>query len=166
MPQPDSGDNCCDCPSRASPCDNCGGTGACCFDGVCEVRTQAECEGAGGVYHGNGTPCVPNPCCTTCNNLFNFGCQDGDGNCRIGPENCDECVGAIIPCDSLWETLYQYCITCPGSAIELCAITRVNPVTCESTVECVSNNCCADCIGTVQMVADRTFPCPTLSPPP
>ncbi len=24
MPQPDSGDNCCDCPSRTSPCDDCG----------------------------------------------------------------------------------------------------------------------------------------------
>ncbi len=30
MPQPDSGDNCCDCPSRASPCDDCGGCVDCC----------------------------------------------------------------------------------------------------------------------------------------
>ncbi len=30
MPQPDSGDNCCDCPSRASPCDDCGGSTVCC----------------------------------------------------------------------------------------------------------------------------------------
>ncbi len=41
MPQPDSGDKCCDCPSRASPCDNCvascptvtfSGVTFCCFD--------------------------------------------------------------------------------------------------------------------------------------
>ncbi len=27
MPQPDSGDNCCDCPSRTGPCDDCAGGG-------------------------------------------------------------------------------------------------------------------------------------------
>ncbi len=32
MPQPDSGDNCCDCPSRTSPCDDC--TAATCPNNV------------------------------------------------------------------------------------------------------------------------------------
>ncbi len=30
MPQPDSGDNCCDCPSRTSPCDDCTSTPCAC----------------------------------------------------------------------------------------------------------------------------------------
>ncbi len=55
MPQPDSGDNCCDCPSRPSPCDDCGGTccgcanyfdPALCFDGT-HWWTGQTCEGAG-----------------------------------------------------------------------------------------------------------------------
>ncbi len=57
MPQPDSGDNCCDCPSRASPCDDC--VGACCSGTSCTITTSAGCSGD---YQGNGTDCDPNPC--------------------------------------------------------------------------------------------------------
>ena len=38
-------------------------TGACCLPtGLCTVGTAAACAVAGGVYQGNGTICVPNPC--------------------------------------------------------------------------------------------------------
>ncbi len=64
MPQPDSGDNCCGCPSRASPCDNCGGgtTGACCIQGACSILSEADCAGFSGYYFGDGTDCDPDPC--------------------------------------------------------------------------------------------------------
>lgn len=40
-----------------------GVTGACCFpDGSCTPSTETACEGAGGVYQGDGTTCSPNPC--------------------------------------------------------------------------------------------------------
>jgi hypothetical protein len=42
----------CPCPS-----------GACCFsNGSCQVLTAQSCSTAGGVYHGDGTVCDPNPC--------------------------------------------------------------------------------------------------------
>jgi hypothetical protein len=38
-------------------------TGACCLpDGSCLVAHQADCEGQHGVYQGDGTGCIPNPC--------------------------------------------------------------------------------------------------------
>ncbi len=61
MPQPDSGDNCCDCPSRTGPCDDCGG-GACCVYGVCSILSQDDCNTASGHYFGDGTDCDPDPC--------------------------------------------------------------------------------------------------------
>ncbi len=56
MPQPDSGGNCCDCPSRSSPCDDCGG-GACCTDGVCAILSADDCSTGGGNYLGDGSTC-------------------------------------------------------------------------------------------------------------
>ncbi len=105
--------------------------------------------------------------CTSCagDTIFHFGCDTGDfpDVCRTGPEQCDDpiCQGDTIPCDSLWLTLNEYCIDCPGSALELCSIARVDPVTCEHTVECISRDCCASCPSgsTTQMVTDRVFPC-------
>ncbi|MHC5005443.1 MAG: M12 family metallo-peptidase [Planctomycetota bacterium] len=49
------------------PClDNCGGgsspTGACCTTSGCVVTTEADCNGAGGTYQGDGTGCSPDPC--------------------------------------------------------------------------------------------------------
>ncbi len=70
LPQPDSGDNCCDCSSRTSPCDDCGG-GACCIAGVCSQKTLAECLSAGGGYFGDGTTC-PSPDC----NDYGICCRD------------------------------------------------------------------------------------------
>jgi len=38
-------------------------TGACCLpNGDCEVKTEAECDDAGGSWLGEGTDCDPNPC--------------------------------------------------------------------------------------------------------
>ena len=43
-------------------------TGACCYtDKACQVQTEAECTGNGGLYQGDETACSPNPC------------DDGDG---------------------------------------------------------------------------------------
>ncbi len=41
MPQPDSGDNCCDCPSRTGPCDDCAGGGC----SSCGDRLTVEFSG-------------------------------------------------------------------------------------------------------------------------
>jgi hypothetical protein len=38
------------------------GSGACCFDSVCEVMTYAQCTDSGGDFQGDGTDCDPNPC--------------------------------------------------------------------------------------------------------
>ncbi len=66
MPQPDSGDNCCDCPSRTSPCDDCGGAGCTTCPGF--VDSGSGCTDADGNCHpiencdgtcsGPITPCV------------------------------------------------------------------------------------------------------------
>ena len=37
--------------------------GACCFaNGACLTGDEGECALAGGIYQGDGTACVPNPC--------------------------------------------------------------------------------------------------------
>src|SRR5215472_11494183 len=65
LPGPDSGNNCCDC-VRASPCDDCTATGACCISGVCSQATSSDCANAGGIYIGDGVPCDPYPCGACC----------------------------------------------------------------------------------------------------
>lgn len=40
-------------------------TGACCFDDNCQIRTEQDCLDQEGVYLGDGTVCVPNPCFVT-----------------------------------------------------------------------------------------------------
>ena len=39
--------------------------GACCVGEICAITTQAGCSG-GGVWHGRGTTCTPNPCVGAC----------------------------------------------------------------------------------------------------
>lgn len=46
----------------AVTCNRPGTTGACCIDGVCSIKTRAECEAAGGTYQGDGTTCDQHPC--------------------------------------------------------------------------------------------------------
>ncbi len=82
MPQPDSGDNCCDCPSRASPCDDCGGTGACCIDGECSILSETDCTDGGGNYLGDdsvceGVDCTQGACCSS-----------DDGSCFLDTSEC------------------------------------------------------------------------------
>ncbi len=64
MPQPDSGNNCCDCPSRSSPCDDCGGAGgACCHQDVCSIKPDINaCAALNGYYFGDGTTCFGRIC--------------------------------------------------------------------------------------------------------
>ncbi len=90
MPQPDSGDNCCDCPSRTGPCDDCGGAGACCIFGLCSILSSDDCASAFGQYFGDGTDCDPDPC-------TELGC------CLYGGgQFCD-------------TTTHSFCDTIPGS---------------------------------------------------
>lgn len=41
-----------------------GPTGACCLPGGlgCNILTAFQCSGLGGVYHGDGSVCSPDPC--------------------------------------------------------------------------------------------------------
>lgn len=47
-------------PCDPNPCEPI--VGACCFGPDCVILTQADCEGQGGVYQGDGVSCDPNPC--------------------------------------------------------------------------------------------------------
>ncbi len=75
-----------DCPPGNPP------TGACCFpDCSCQVLTQADCESMGGVYYGDGTTCVPNPCtCPT------GACCFPDGSCLLEPQAECENMGGVF----------------------------------------------------------------------
>ncbi len=85
MPQPDSGDNCCDCPSRSSPCGDCGGppfnTGACCVGNACSILTSEECFANSGTYLGDGTDCLGIDC-TAVPQLGCCGCPDLGESCE------------------------------------------------------------------------------------
>lgn len=41
-------------------------TGACCVGEICSITTESHCVSIGGIYHGNNTPCLPNPCVGAC----------------------------------------------------------------------------------------------------
>ncbi len=140
-----------------------GDTGACCIDGECTITTEVGCSGT---FQGIGTVCDPNPCCTDCTGEFLFPpLNDGEGNC-YKVENCDGFADPVA-CDTLWFTITQYCVGEDVDCSELCTITTVDPITCELTQTCFSNDCCATCVnGTVQSVSDQAFICPELSPPP
>ncbi len=118
-------------------------TGACCVGTDCTSETAASCADLGGIFSPN-INCDPTPCCTYCEAVTWQGCTDGDGNCRTGPENCDGCTGAIVPCDDIfnWYTDTEYCITCPGGGLEVCNVTSVDLLTCEQTSPCPE---CCDC---------------------
>lgn len=55
-------------------------TGACCIESGCSIQTESSCGLLGGLYLGDGTGCVPNPCippppCNGCG----FDAFDGSG---------------------------------------------------------------------------------------
>ncbi len=138
-------------------------TGACCDEvGGCTITTEGDCAG---IFQGVGTPCDPNPCCSSCCDvppcgLTWQGCFDGD-TCWTGPELCEGgCGGEEIPCElainGLWFTDTQYCIMCPGNELELHVISHTDPVTCEFTQVFYS-----DCdIGDTHVMSDYFPPCP------
>ncbi len=53
--------------------------GACCLPGQtnCTLLTRVECDAAGGVFHGEGVPCSPNPC------IQLTGACCINGNCQV-----------------------------------------------------------------------------------
>ncbi len=42
-----------------------GGTAVCCYDGTCQITTEAECMVLGGGFYPEWTSCNPNPCIVT-----------------------------------------------------------------------------------------------------
>ncbi len=114
MPQPDSGDNCCDCPSRTSPCDDCGTgtTGACCINGVCSILSESDCTGGGGNYLGDdttcdGVDCTQGACCfdTSCIVFTPSDCSDDGGIYQGDGTTCspNPCCGGTDVCDCAFE---------------------------------------------------------------
>ena len=70
--------------------------GACCrLDGTCIIRTQSGCE-PGGIYQGDGTTCVPNPCPP------GGACCVADGTCSLTSQ--DDCQG-----DAVWQGVGTNC---------------------------------------------------------
>ncbi len=175
MPQPDSGDNCCDCPTRTSPCDDCGpppAGGACCRHAHCTVvGSEAECLalGDGAVYQGDGTACTPaNPCfssgCSECLGISPFG-PDGDGKCW-SVQNCDGSYDAEVPCDTVFLTQITTC--CPDIPFPGCVggsgiFETIDPVSCD---DISSGDGCVSCSASNSMY-DSYLPCTGgFSPPP
>ncbi len=112
-------------------------------------------------------------CCGGCTDcapqlLFHAFCIDEDGNCHVGPDNCDgTCSGAIVDCNSFWLVYNQYCIQCPENTTFPCARSTVNPITCEQTDECLTVDCCNECPGSsTQIMTEQAVFCPGLSPAP
>ncbi len=105
MPQPDSGNNCCDCPSRSGPCDGCGGGGgACCIGNSCSVLSADDCAAAHGYYNGDGSDCDPDPCGVTgaccfpaqilCPGVDDIDCGVGDGQACLDSALPGDCTFA------------------------------------------------------------------------
>ncbi len=145
-------------------------TGACCFSDVCEVRTEAECIGAEGVYQGDGIPCDPSPCCTTCTPLVvGPPCTDLDGNFWT-IQNCDgSCSGEMFTDPSTsFMTHTAWCATGgDGCSIQSTnCITVRNPMTCEDVMTGPCDGICPDGQGIIDGVSVLYVPCPPLSPPP
>jgi hypothetical protein len=128
MPQSTSGGDCCDCPERESPCDDCGG-GACCKGTwpvlVCSVESEADCISDGGHFLGNGTTCVDidcnsGACCRvngSCGQEPDFTCTDPEIFKGYGTKCAtSRCEGACIPCRTcptdcfcVQDVTYQEC---------------------------------------------------------
>ncbi|HMB60158.1 MAG TPA: DNRLRE domain-containing protein, partial [Xanthomonadales bacterium] len=60
--------------------------GSCCNGSSCQVVTESECSGLGGMYGGDGTSCSPNPC------------SEPEGACCANAGTCTETTHAI--CES------------------------------------------------------------------
>ncbi len=148
-----------------NPCGEPPATSRCCLpDHTCEDLTSAACIAAGGTFIA-GTHCDDSACtCCSIIGAFGPGCSTGavPDVCKTGPEQCDDpiCQGETIPCDSLWLTVLEYCIHCPGSTRTLCCTSSWNPLTCElvqTDCDCGPMVCGSD--GTTQEVMDQYVPC-------
>ncbi len=166
MPQPDSGDNCCDCPSRTGPCDDCGGTVACCFnDSTCQNLSHNACIAAGGTPRGTGTTCSDHggfPCCTTCEPIeFGTPCTDLDGNCWT-VQNCDgTCSGQQADCSNNWMYHITWCTAGgEGCGITVNCVSFTNPQTCEITMIGACDGICPPGQGIIDGVSDPFIACP------
>lgn len=97
------------CPQAVPP------SGACCFlDGRCEVLERIICDGQGGVYQGDFTVCVPNPCPQPVG-----ACCFTDGSCR------DLLEADCLAQGGAWEGIGTNCVTfqCPQPQPEACCFT-------------------------------------------
>ncbi len=75
-----------------------GGVGACChFDGPCmDLVTRADCAAAGGIYRGDGSLCISNPCGSA------LVYEDDGNNPPLVLNDIKQCttnLGATAPCD-------------------------------------------------------------------
>ncbi len=167
MLQPDSGDNCCDCPSRTSPCEDCE-TGACCVDGICAVTSEIGCAG---VWLGIGTECVPNPCgeatsgacCrdSGCAIETPASCAIGGGNYRGDGTDCEgnPCPGACCFPDGTCEFLGADDCTDSGG------IPRGLGTDCSDEFECCTNCSVFPPIGPSEDICYRVENCSGFSEP-
>ncbi len=157
MPQPDSGDNCCDCPSRASPCDDCGAgaIGACCNGDACSDISAAACAMSGGFYIGDGTSCldVPPPCGVTGACCFpqQLLCPGGD-DVLCGDEGGQFCLDSALPGDCVANGgtfLGFFPTTCAVSSGDCVPITSGTLCCAVESPDCCGSNdlgwaCCTD----------------------
>ncbi len=98
--------------------------GACCTGGVCEVKTEANCLAGGGVYLGDDTDCLDDPCvpvgacCYACDSAPSPDCPDASGAlgspCVTAPEA--ECVasGGVYRGDGTGCGDSPFPCQCPG----------------------------------------------------
>jgi len=73
-------------------------SGGCCQGSTCTIQTPATCLSLGGVYHGDGTSCSPNPCfvatgacCATngtCSEVSQSTCTAGGGSYQGDGSTC------------------------------------------------------------------------------
>lgn len=86
-------DTCCEKPVCLTPCGFVA-SGACCFEGFCELLSQSDCEVAGGAFSGDHTSCAPVITCPpdatiTCGDSLSpevLGMATADDNCDAEPE--------------------------------------------------------------------------------
>ncbi len=142
MPQPDSGDNCCDCPSRTSPCDDCGGPACSNCDPINDALFGPFCvDGGGNCWTGPEDSDGCNGEIVPCGSFFLRDleyCLNLDGsvgrlccNTTHDPITCDtvqtDCDGCA--CDGPGEAgaathqaadVWVPCTTCTGLACGAC----------------------------------------------
>lgn len=89
--------------------------GACCYEGDCSIKTQAECKAIGGVWQGANTTCDGDTC--------DHNCCFPEGEC--GGASYHKCGGGYFTstCESLGGTVIESCdgfVSHPGTGHPLC----------------------------------------------